>query len=121
MVLNRAIGFPCTFRLVASTTNCIQFQVEASHFLSERFRGGGGSHSTEVEYIINDRPGELLTRKITLEIYVSSPRANFRTLSQLLWLFSVCSSAVLCYYLSSNETQTEYFMLSNHQCKTQTS
>ena len=43
----------------------------------------------------------------------SSPRAKFRTLSQLLWLFSMYQSAFLCKYISSNVNI--YFMLSNQQ------
>ena len=43
----------------------------------------------------------------------SSPRARFRTLSQLLWLFSMYQSAFLCEYISSNVNI--YFILSNQQ------
>ena len=53
------------------------------------------------------------SREFNTLYMASSPRAKFRTLSQLLWLFSMYQSAFVCKYISSNVNI--YFMLSNQQ------
>ena len=53
------------------------------------------------------------SREFNTLFMASSLRAKFRTLSQLLWLFSMYQSAFLCKYISSNVNI--YFMLSNQQ------
>ena len=57
MVLNRAVENSGEWR----QRQIAFFQVEASHFPLRKFQRA--SHNTEVEYITNGPPGELLTRK----------------------------------------------------------
>ena len=62
--------------------------------------------------MIDQMTGQMNFSRECNTLYVaSSPRAKSRTLSQLLWLFSMYQSAFLCEYISSNV----YFMLSNQQ------
>ena len=62
--------------------------------------------------MIDQMTGQMnFSRECNTLYMASSPRAKSRTLSQLLWLFSMYQSAFLCEYISSNV----YFMLSNQQ------
>ena len=64
--------------------------------------------------MIHQMTGQMnFSREFNTLYMASSPRAKFRTLSQLLWLFSMYQSSFLCEYISSNVNI--YFMLSNQQ------
>ena len=61
MVHNRTIGFPCNFGWWRQQQPAF-FQVKTSNFLSESFKWPATTLRSEVEYITNDQPDELLTR-----------------------------------------------------------
>ena len=107
---NRTICFPCNFGWWRQQQTTF-FQVKTSNFLSESFKWTATTMRSEVEYITNNRPDELLT-KISHTLYgieSTGKILNFVSASLAILYISICFPVLV------SQLKREYFMLSNQQ------